>query len=162
MPSEQIVCAKNGPLWTLRLNRADKANTLSIGMLEALRSHFTAAARDPDLRVLMITGAGDRVFCAGADLAELKRGPDSEQDRLWDEVSESLNDLPRLTIARINGHCIGGGLTLALGCDIRISVAQASFAYPVLKNGVLPGAVDAARLRGLVGGGRTSALLLGG
>jgi enoyl-CoA hydratase len=161
MNSTQIVCHKQGPLWAVKLNRPDKANALSIEMLETLRTCFADAARDPELRVLTITGAGDRVFSGGADLAELKRVPDGDQDRLWDDVSDLLNDLPRLTIALINGHCIGGAMTLALGCDIRLGVAAASFSYPVLKNGILPGARDAARLRELIGGGRSAAILLG-
>jgi enoyl-CoA hydratase/carnithine racemase len=162
MKSDHIICDKNGPVWTVRLNRPNKANALSIDMLEALRTCFSEAANDSALRVLVVTGAGNRVFCAGADLSELKREPDDSQDALWSDVSGALNSLPLLTIALINGHCIGGAMTLALGCDIRISVPQASFSYPVLQNGILPGVEDTARMRALIGPGRTSAILLAG
>ena len=162
MNSNHIVCEKEGPLWTLRLNRPDKANALSIEMLETLRTLLLQAAEDSALRSLIITGTGERVFCAGADLSELKREPDDAQDSLWNDVSEALNSLAILTIAMINGHCIGGAMTLALGCDIRISVPEASFSYPVLQNGILPGAEDVTRMRALMGPGRTSAILLAG
>jgi enoyl-CoA hydratase/carnithine racemase len=160
--SNQIVCDKNGPLWTLRLNRPNKANALSVEMLETLKTRLVEAAEDPALRTLIITGTGERVFCAGADLSELIREPDDVQDSLWNDVSGALNSLPLLTIAMINGHCIGGAMTLALGCDIRVSVPQASFSYPVLQNGILPGVEDVSRMRALIGPGRTSAILLAG
>lgn len=160
MNSNQIVCDKKGPLWTLRLNRPHKANALSVEMLETLKTRLVEAAEDSALRTLIITGTGERVFCAGADLSELIREPDDAQDSLWKDVSGALNSLPLLTIAMINGHCIGGAMTLALGCDIRVSVPQASFSYPVLKNGILPGAEDVSRMRALMGPGRTSAILL--
>jgi enoyl-CoA hydratase/carnithine racemase len=162
MKSDLIHCHKTEKVWTLKLNRPDKANALSIEMLAALKTCFAEAASDSMLRALTLTGSGGRVFCAGADLSELKRDPDDLQDALWNDVSESLNSLPLLTIALINGHCIGGAMTLALGCDIRISVPQASFSYPVLQNGILPGVEDVSRMRALMGPGRTSAILLAG
>ncbi len=161
MSSDLIICHKTDAVWTLTLNRAGKANALSTGMLRSLNNHFTAAGEDRALRALIITGAGERVFCAGADLTESKGERDKLEDLLWDEVSDRLNSLPLLTLALINGHCIGGAMTLALGCDIRVSVPQASFSYPVLQNGILPGSEDATRMRALIGSGRTSALLLG-
>ncbi len=84
-------------------------------MLESLRALLCEAAEESALRTLIITGTGERVFCAGADLSELIRGPDEAQDSLWEDVSGALNSLPLLTIAMINGHCIGGAMTLALG-----------------------------------------------
>ena len=90
-------------------------------------------------RALVITGAGDRVFSAGADLTELPAGPDDPLYDAWRELAETMAALPVLTVAMINGACIGGGMTLALGCDIRVCVSESSFAYPVLKNGILLG-----------------------
>jgi enoyl-CoA hydratase/carnithine racemase len=162
MKSKLVICNKKGPVWNVMLNRPEKANALSIEMLEALKTCFSEAAADKAIRALTVTGAGTRVFCAGADLSELKREPGELQDARWNDVSETLNSLPVLTIALINGHCIGGAMTLALGCDIRVSVPQTIFSYPVLQNGILPGAEDAARLRALIGSGRTSIILLGG
>jgi len=130
-------------------------------MLQILKAHFAAAAEEPELRALILTGSGERVFSSGADNSELNRQA-RIQNVLWDEVGEALNSLPLLTIALINGHCIGRAMTLTLGCDIRVSVPQARFSYPALQSGALPGGQDMNRLRALIGPGRTSALLLGG
>lgn len=145
---------------TVTINRPDKANSLTTEMLVALRDIFRAAAEDKELRAVIITGAGGRVFCAGADLNTLYDdldGPDP-----WDEMADALRAVPVLTVAAINGPCIGGGLTLALGCDFRVCVPEARFAYPVLKNNVLPGQYDVDKLQALTGPGRSAAILLGG
>ena len=113
------------------LNRPDKANVLNIEMLQILKAHIAAAAEEPEFRALILTGAGERVFSSGADLSASKRQIHI-QNVLWDEVSETLNSLPLLTIALVNGHCIGRAMALALGCDIRVGVPQARFSYPVL------------------------------
>jgi enoyl-CoA hydratase/carnithine racemase len=161
MKKELINCNKQDKIWTVVLNRSDKANMLNIEMLQILKAHFAAALQEPGLRALILTGKGERVFCSGAEAVESKRQAHI-QSVLWDEVGEALNALPLLTIALINGHCIGRAMTLLLGCDIRISVPQARFSYPVLQEGSLPGAIDVERLRALIGPGRCSALLLGG
>jgi enoyl-CoA hydratase/carnithine racemase len=161
MSTDPIICNKKDKIWTLMLNRPDKANVLNIEMLQTLKAIFAAAVEEPKLRALILTGAGERVFSSGADISESKRQVHI-QNVLWNEVGEALNSLPLLTIALINGHCIGRAMTLALGCDIRISVPQARFSYPVLQNGSLPGNQDLQRLRAMIGPGRTSALLLGG
>ncbi len=162
MTSDRIVCERHQGMLKVTLNRPEKANALSRDMLVRLHEVFTAAAEDADLRAMTITGAGERAFCGGADLAELSKQPDDPKAAIWDEVARALEQLPILTVAMINGACIGGALTLALGCDIRIAVPQATFAYPVLRNGLLPGAVDSARLRALIGPGQTSLILLAG
>ncbi|MEM7074219.1 MAG: enoyl-CoA hydratase/isomerase family protein [Pseudomonadota bacterium] len=160
MSDDLILSQRRDASLTVTLNRPAKANAVTSQMLIGLRDIFRAAAGDDGLRAVTLTGAGDRVFCAGADLATLHddtAGPD-----LWTEMAEALHAIPVLTMAAINGPCMGGGLTLALGCDIRVSVPEARFAYPVLGNGVLPGQYDVDRLRALVGPGRAAALLLGG
>ena len=160
MSEPLILTRRDGGMLTVTINRPGKANSLTTEMLVMLRDIFRNAAHDDDLRALVITGAGERVFCAGADLNTLydeQDGPDP-----WDEMARALHSLPILTIAAINGPCMGGGLTLALGCDIRICIPAARFAYPVLKNNVLPGQYDVDRLQALIGPGRSAAILLGG
>ncbi|MBO9452216.1 enoyl-CoA hydratase/isomerase family protein [Tropicibacter sp. R16_0] len=155
-----ILTQRDGACLTVTVNRPDKANSLTTEMLVLLRDIFRKAATDDDLRAIIMTGAGDRVFCAGADLNTLydaQNGPDP-----WDEMAEALRAVPILTVAAINGPCIGGGMTLALGCDIRICVPEARFGYPVLKNNVLPGQYDVDTLQALIGPGRSAAILLGG
>jgi len=158
--TDLIRAKREGALLTVTINRPDKANSLTTDMLISLRDIFRAAASDDTLHALLITGAGERVFCAGADLNTLYDdldGPDP-----WDEMARALHAVPVPTIAAINGPCMGGGLTLALGCDMRLAVPEARFSYPVLKNNVLPGQYDVDRLQALIGPGRSAAILLGG
>lgn len=161
MTSGLIAAARNGRLCAVTLDRPHKANALTQAMLRDLRDIFVAMAAE-DIRVLTLTGAGERAFCAGADLSELSRTVDDPANALWDEMAAALHALPVLTIACVNGACIGGGLTLALNCDIRLGVPDAQFGYPALRNAVLPSARDGARLNALIGPGRTSLLLLAG
>ncbi|MCP9483294.1 enoyl-CoA hydratase/isomerase family protein [Shimia sp. CNT1-13L.2] len=158
--TDLIQTTREGALLIVTINRPDKANSLTTEMLVVLRDVFRGAAEDANLRAVLITGTGGRVFCAGADLNSLhdkQDGPDP-----WDEMARALHAVPMLTIAAINGPCMGGGLTLALGCDIRVCVPEARFSYPVLKNNVLPGRYDVDRLQALIGAGRSATILLGG
>jgi enoyl-CoA hydratase/carnithine racemase len=157
-----IDLTKDGARWTVTLNRPDKANALSLAMLERLHAVFTEAAQDHTLRVLVVTGAGDRVFCAGADLSEAKSATDITTDPIWDRVSGQLANLPCLTIAALNGTVAGGGFGVALACDLRIAVPTAKFFYPVLKNGFLPQPSDVKRMIALIGPARAKLILLAG
>jgi len=157
-----IDLAKNGARWTVTLNRADKANALSIEMLERLDTIFAAAQQDESLKVLVVTAAGDRVFCAGADLAEARDKNSITTNPVWERMSARLADLPCLTITALNGTLAGGGFALALACDLRIAVPSANFFYPVLKNGFLPQPSDVKRMTTLIGPARTRLILLAG
>ena len=161
MVDNLILQSRDKNILTVTVNRPHKANSLTNEMLEELVVIFKEAAADDNLLGVVVTGAGDRVFCAGADLSELvTRGDDTPDE--WSRMAESLRKIPVMTVALLNGHCMGGGLSLALGCDIRVSVLKARFAYPVFKNNVLPGQYDVNSLCSLIGKGRTSIILLGG
>lgn len=160
MNTENILQDCDGALLTITINRPEKANALTPEMLVQLRDAFRSAAERDDLRAMVITGGGGRVFCAGADLNTLHE--DLQGQDLWVEMPEALRAVPVLTIAAINGPCMGGGLSLALHCDVRIAAPQAKFAYPVLRNNVLPGQDDVDKLCHLIGHGRASTILLGG
>ncbi len=151
---------REGPLWTVTLDRPDKANSLTGDMLRRLADIAAEAAEAPDLRALILTGAGEKVFSAGADLEEAHAGLATAP--VWEEVSGNLAALECLTIAALNGTLAGGAFGMALACDIRISVPDARFFYPVAKLGFLPQPSDPARLRALIGPARTKLLLLGG
>ncbi|WP_171236224.1 enoyl-CoA hydratase/isomerase family protein [Ruegeria sp. HKCCA6837] len=158
--NDLIMAQREGACLTVTINRPAKANSLTPQMLVSLRDVFLEAGSDTALRAVIITGACGRVFCAGADLNTLSidvNGPDP-----WDEMAEALRAIPVLTLAAINGPCIGGGMTLALSCDIRVCVPEARFSYPVLKNNVLPGQYDVNRMHALIGPGRSAVILLGG
>ncbi|MBO9447307.1 enoyl-CoA hydratase/isomerase family protein [Ruegeria sp. R14_0] len=161
MSDDDLILTKTeGTCLTVTINRPQKANSLTPEMLVALSGIFQDAAHSDQLRAVIITGAGERVFCAGADLNTLYAETDGPD--LWQEMAQALHAIPVMTLAAINGPCMGGGLTLALGCDIRFCVPQSRFSYPVLKNNVMPGQYDVDRLQGLVGPGRAAAILLGG
>lgn len=155
-----IDCTREGGLWTLRLNRPEKANSLTAEMLARMIDLVSEASADPDLRALIITGAGDKVFSAGADLDAARAGLATSP--LWEEVSGAIAALPCLTIAALNGTLAGGAFGMALACDVRIAVPGARFFYPVAKLGFLPQPSDPGRLVALMGPARAKLLLLGG
>ncbi|MDA0187113.1 MAG: enoyl-CoA hydratase/isomerase family protein [Proteobacteria bacterium] len=155
-----IDCTRDDGLWTLTLNRPEKANSLTAKMLEQLVNLLMEASVDPHLRALVITGAGDKVFSAGADLDAARAGLATSP--LWEQVSGAVAALPCLTIAALNGTLAGGAFGMALACDIRIAVPQARFFYPVAKLGFLPQPSDPRRLVALMGPARAKLLLLGG
>jgi enoyl-CoA hydratase/carnithine racemase len=154
-----IELQRDGGFWLVTVNRPDKANSLTAAMLRDLRDMARAAADDTDLRAFVLTGAGDRVFSAGADLDEAKAG--LATDPVWEEVSGAIAALPCLTIAALNGTLAGGAFGMALACDLRIAVKGAKFFYPVAKLGFLPQPSDPGRLVDLMGPARAKLLLLG-
>jgi enoyl-CoA hydratase/carnithine racemase len=149
-----------GGLWTITIDRADKANALTAPMLEQLRDILHAAGQDRDVRAVILTGAGDKVFSAGADLDAARAGLATSP--LWEEVSGAVAALPCLSIAALNGTVAGGAFGMVLACDIRLSVPDARFFYPVARLGFLPQPSDPGRLAALIGPARTKLLLLGG
>ena len=155
-----IECVNEDGLWTVTLNRPDKANSLTAAMLSRLADVVMEATVDPHIRALILTGAGDKVFSAGADLDEARAG--LAVSPVWEQVSGGIAALPCLTIAALNGTLAGGAFGMALACDLRIAVPQARFFYPVAKLGFLPQPSDPGRLVALMGPARAKLLLLGG
>lgn len=143
-------------LWTVTLDRPDKANSLTEAMLDQL---CTITARRDLPRALILTGAG-RVFSAGADLDAARAGLATSV--LWEQLSGQIARLPCLTIAALNGTLAGGAFGMALACDLRLAVPEAKFFYPVMKLGFLPQPSDPARLAALVGPARAKMILMAG
>ncbi len=156
-----IELEKHSARWTITLNRPDKANALSQAMLEDVDA-IVAKAAVSEIRALIITGAGERVFSAGADLEEARNGQNITKSPIWEHLSARIAALNCLTIAVLNGTLAGGAFGMALACDLRIAVPSANFFYPVLKNGFLPQPSDVKRLRALIGPARTNLILLAG
>jgi enoyl-CoA hydratase/carnithine racemase len=148
--------------WRVTLNRPDKANALSPTMLRAVADAAADAHADPDLRTFVITGAGDRVFCAGADVSGGEDMFEFTRDQVWVDASQNIADLPCLTIAALNGTLAGGGFALALACDLRIATPHAKFFYPVLKRGFLPQPNDVKRMAALCGPAQAKLILMAG
>jgi enoyl-CoA hydratase/carnithine racemase len=153
-----IELAIDGGLWTVTLNRPDKANSVTKAMLEELDTIATRAGSE-GARVLVLTGAG-KVFSAGADLDEARAG--LATDGVWERLSTRIAGLPCLTIAALNGTLAGGAMGMVLACDLRIAVPGAKFFYPVMKLGFLPQPSDPGRLVALVGPSRAKMILMGG
>lgn len=151
-----ITLDREGDVWTVTLNRPDKANALTEDMLAELRDVMLAAQ---DARAVILTGSG-KVFSAGADLDAARAGLATSP--LWEELSTAVAALPGLSIAALNGTLAGGAMGMALACDIRISVATARFFYPVMKLGFLPQPSDPKRMAALIGPSRTRLILMGG
>jgi len=146
------------------VNNPDKRNTLGMPGKRAIADTFTALAQDEKLRVAVITGAGDKSFIAGADIAEMKdldaRQAEVEHT-LTHVANESIQMLPVPVIARINGWCLGFGMELAAACDMRIGVDTAKFGMPEVRVGI-PSGMEAVLLPALIGWGKSNELIYTG
>lgn len=111
---------------TLTLNRPDKLNALNPAVFTELRDHIAAIAGDGSVKVVVLTGAG-RSFCAGNDLAAIAAGERAPSRHYQAETIDALEQLPQPTVAKVRGHCFTGGLELALGCDLIVAAASATF-----------------------------------
>lgn len=145
-------------LWTVTIDRPEKANSLTGAMLAEL-ADITMRAGDEGARALVLTGAG-KVFSAGADLDEARAG--LATDPVWERLSGRIAALPCLTIAALNGTLAGGAFGMVLACDLRIAVAEAKLFYPVMKLGFLPQPSDPSRLARLIGPARAKMILMAG
>jgi len=126
----------------LTLNNPDALNALSPEMLDGLDAHLTAIGRDPDLRAVVITGAGDRAFSAGADIRHMREATPlqaREYARRGHDLLNRIEAFPRPVIAAVNGYALGGGCELTLACDIRLASERATFGQPEVNLGILPG-----------------------
>jgi enoyl-CoA hydratase len=151
-----IDLAKSNGIWTITINRPEKANSLTLEMLTELALIAESAE---DAKAVIITGAG-KVFSAGADLDQARAG--LAVSDIWERLSGAIENLPCLTIAALNGTLAGGATGMALACDIRIAVPTAKFFYPVMKLGFLPQPSDPKRMAALIGPARTKFILMGG
>lgn len=145
----------------LQLNRPERANAYNTALLESLLAALQEIKSQPALRALLICGAGERAFCAGADRQELKGRCFKDGIELLSRfVFDQLAELPIPTVACINGAAMGGGLELALACDLRVCSPGAVFALPELSLGLTPAAGGIRRLPPLIGLGRAKEMIL--
>lgn len=163
MEFSQILFEKNGPLAELTINRPKKHNAISLQTLEELQHAVRLSESDDEIKVVSITGAGDRAFASGSDLAEVvHRDFRKALEPIVQGLADQLERLPKPTIAAIDGICMGGGLEVALGCDLRIATPESRFATPEGKLGIIPGGGATARLPRIVGRGWGMEMLLMG
>ena len=141
-----------------------KLNILDSRLCTVLRDHALALAEDADLRAVVLTGAGNRAFIGGADIAEMADLDESGARAFitgLHQACAALRALPVPVIARIQGFCLGGGLEVAASCDLRVAAEGARFAMPEVRVGI-PSVIEAALLPRLIGWGKTCELLLTG
>jgi enoyl-CoA hydratase/carnithine racemase len=140
-------------------------NLVTLGLTRALHARLGELAADPAARILVVTGAGARAFCAGSDVSEFPEVLDDVVGKkliLENETYSRLDDFPKPTIAALNGLAYGGGLELAVCCDILIAGADVRLALPEVKLGVLPGSGGTIRIPRRVGEGRAKELMYTG
>ena len=160
---ENVLYAKDGPLAVITINRPEKHNAISLATLDDLHGAVDAAALDESVRVITITGAGGKAFAAGSDLSEVvDRDFRKALEPIVQGFAEKLERTPKPTIAAIDGICMGGGLEVALGCDLRVATPQSRFATPEGRLGIIPGGGATARLPRIVGRGWGMEMMLMG
>jgi methylglutaconyl-CoA hydratase len=148
-------------VWTI--DRPDRMNALSRATLRAIGRLAVDVRSDESVRAIVVTGAGDRAFCAGADLKERQAMTDVDvraQLDLYRSELGALDRSPKPVVAAINGAALGGGLELALACDLRVAAAHAVLGFPETSLAIIPGAGGTQRLPRVVGEGRAKELVL--
>ena len=154
---------REGPVARILLNRPEKANALSSGVLQELARALESLIPDESLRVVVLAGRG-RTFCGGADVQELKSLHASTAGAFVEKihnVCRTIRELPVPVVARLHGAVIGAGLEIAAACDLRIAAEGTKFAMPEVRLGI-PSVVEAALLPRLMGSGRAAWLVLTG
>jgi enoyl-CoA hydratase len=164
MSDAPVLVNRDGGVATIAINNPARLNCLGSAQISAFISAAEALADDPDLRVLIVTGVGNRAFMGGANLLELGAlNPPRARDflTLIHRMCKVLRDFPVPVIARVNGFCLGAGLEVMAACDMHIATDTAVFGMPEVKIG-LPSVVEAALLPQLIGWGRTKLLIYTG
>ena len=162
--SEVVLCEQSGRIAILTINRPEKMNALSEPVRAEMLAHLDRLAGDDSVGVVVITGAGEKAFIAGADIGEFEgRSPFDQRHAMRSpRVFDVMATYPKPVIAMINGYCLGGGCELALSCDIRIASDRASFGQPEINLGLIPGGGGTQRMPRVVGTGQAMRLILSG
>ena len=167
MPSpsyETLLLERRGRVAVLTINRPDKLNALNIRTRQEGAEALEELREDAEVRVVVITGAGDKSFVAGADIGEFAgRTALTQRDVMTGRsLFTAVDTFPKPVIAMINGFCLGGGCELAMSCDLRIASEKARFGQPEINLGIIPGGGGTQRLANLVGESKAMELILTG
>ena len=165
MAYENLLVERDNGVLVVTINRPEKLNALNAKTINELGQVMQEARTDATVRVVIITGAGEKSFVAGADISELAvQTPVSgrEHARLGQTVFDRIESLGKPVIAAVNGFALGGGCELAMACTIRLAADTARFGQPEINLGLIPGYAGSQRLPRLVGRGRALELLLTG
>ena len=160
-----LVKFQDGIAW-LKINREEKLNALNKALLSELNERFTAFKADPAIKVIVLTGSGSKAFVAGADITEFSsfnklEGRDLSQHGN-EKVFNFIEKIGKPVIAAINGYALGGGLELAMSCQIRIAATHAKMGLPEVSLGIIPGYGGTQRLPQLIGKGNAMEMILTG
>lgn len=162
---ENLVIDRDGPVAIVTISRPKVLNALNAQTLDELRRTALDLRHDADVRAVILTGAGDRSFVAGADINELAvQQPTGGRDLALrgQHVLDLIENLGKPVIAAINGYALGGGCELAMACTLRIAADTAKLGQPEINLGIIPGYAGTQRLSRLIGAGRALELLLTG
>ena len=163
MSYEQIRLDVAGRLATITIDRPDVRNAIDRQTADEMSAALAEIRARDEVAAVVITGGGERVFVSGADIKDLKsRTFKSGLEGCNNALFEAIENLDRPVVAAINGHALGGGLELALACDIRVAVNDAKFGFPEVGLGIMPGAGGTQRLPRVVGMGRAREMILTG
>ncbi len=162
--AKTILVEREGRVAILTVNRPDKLNALNDQVRVDLLAALAAIETDDSVGAVVITGAGEKSFIAGADIGEFAgRTPFDQRHAMRSpRIFDIMSTFPKPVIAMINGFCLGGGCELALSCDFRIASDKARFGQPEIKLGIIPGGGGTQRLSRLVGVGQAMRLILSG
>ena len=165
MTEDQVLYDVEEMIATITINRVEKYNAFNLSVKESLLTMFKRAEEDPSVRVVVVTGAGEKAFISGSDITDFV-GRDSETIKdvvnPSREITEYMTFMTKPIIAAVNGYALGGGCELALACDIRYASMNAQFGLPEINLGTIPGNGGTARLARLVGLGIAKELILTG
>jgi len=161
---ENILVERRERVAIITINRPEKRNALNIQTRAEGAAALDELAADDSVRVVIFTGAGDKAFIAGADIAEFaERTALSQREVMLQRgLFNAVDSFPKPIIAMVNGYCLGGGCEVALACDLRIAGESASFGQPEINLGIIPGGGGTQRLTRLVGEGKAMEMILSG
>jgi enoyl-CoA hydratase len=162
---KNLLLERDGPVATVTINRPAVLNAMSLETLDELHRAIEALGKDDAVRVIVITGAGEKAFVAGADITELARqSPTSGREHAirGQQVFDRIEHLGKPVIAALNGYTLGGGCELAMSCTLRVAADTAKLGQPEINLGLIPGYGGSQRLARLVGAGRALELMLTG
>ena len=161
---ETILVERRDRVAIVTINRPEKRNALNIQTRAEGAAILDELRADDSARVVVLTGAGDKAFIAGADIAEFAERTAIQQREVMLDRSlfNAIDGFPKPIIAMVNGYCLGGGCEVALACDLRIASDKASFGQPEINLGIIPGGGGTQRLTRLVGEGKAMEMILSG
>lgn len=163
---ENVLLEQDGKIATLTINRPKSLNALNSATLQDIHDALVEVKeKSDDIKVLIITGSGEKAFIAGADISQMKDMnfmEASDLSKLAHKAFGMIEELPQFTIAAVNGFCLGGGMEIAASCDMRIASTKAKFGQPEVTLGIVPGFGGTQRLTRLVGRGKAKQLIATG